>query len=160
MLVSNLWAIGQQYVTNRLIGRRRSSPRGPPAERRVKQAGGSPRRVARVPRTPHGFPVMTDPITTESRLTAFVQDLIERMRLELQVSLESLPDGLRVNLSGPTPNRSFAGRARRSTRCQHVVSAAFRDALPDNQRIVVDCQGFRKAKDRELQQMARYLMEK
>jgi YidC/Oxa1 family membrane protein insertase len=38
--VSNLWAIGQQAVTNRLIGP--SQPRAvrPPAERRVKSAGG------------------------------------------------------------------------------------------------------------------------
>jgi YidC/Oxa1 family membrane protein insertase len=39
-LVSNLWAIGQQYVTNRLIGPPQLAPAPrPPAERRMKQAG-------------------------------------------------------------------------------------------------------------------------
>lgn len=37
--VSNLWAIGQQYVTNRLIGPPKMVAARPPAERRVKVAG-------------------------------------------------------------------------------------------------------------------------
>jgi YidC/Oxa1 family membrane protein insertase len=37
--VSNLWAIGQQYVTNRLIGPPKVVAARPPAERRVKVAG-------------------------------------------------------------------------------------------------------------------------
>ena len=38
--VSNLWAIGQQAVTNRLIGPPAARAPRPPAERRIKQAGG------------------------------------------------------------------------------------------------------------------------
>ena len=38
--VSNLWAIGQQAVTNRLIGAPQTRVVRPPAERRVKSAGG------------------------------------------------------------------------------------------------------------------------
>jgi YidC/Oxa1 family membrane protein insertase len=38
--VSNLWAIGQQVVTNRLIGATPARSVRPPAERRVKTAGG------------------------------------------------------------------------------------------------------------------------
>ena len=38
--VSNLWAIGQQTVTNRLIGPPQARAVRPPAERRVKPAGG------------------------------------------------------------------------------------------------------------------------
>jgi YidC/Oxa1 family membrane protein insertase len=37
--VSNLWAIGQQYVTNRLIGPPKVVAVRPPAERRIKTAG-------------------------------------------------------------------------------------------------------------------------
>jgi YidC/Oxa1 family membrane protein insertase len=39
-LVSNVWAIGQQAVTNRLIGPTTQRAARPPAERRVKNAGG------------------------------------------------------------------------------------------------------------------------
>jgi spoIIIJ-associated protein len=36
----------------------------------------------------------------------------------------------------------------------------FRHRLPGAQRILVDCQGYRKDKDTELRQMARFLMDK
>jgi YidC/Oxa1 family membrane protein insertase len=39
-LVSNVWAIGQQYVTNRIIGPPIVKAVRPPAERRLKSAGG------------------------------------------------------------------------------------------------------------------------
>ena len=39
--MSNLWAIGQQVVTNRLIGPTPQRTGGAAAERRLKQAGGS-----------------------------------------------------------------------------------------------------------------------
>ena len=39
--VSNLWAIGQQYVTNWLLGPESVAAARPPAERRVKSAGAS-----------------------------------------------------------------------------------------------------------------------
>jgi YidC/Oxa1 family membrane protein insertase len=38
-LVSNLWAIGQQYATNRIIGPPTVRTVRPPAERRLKRAG-------------------------------------------------------------------------------------------------------------------------
>jgi membrane protein insertase Oxa1/YidC/SpoIIIJ len=38
--VSNLWAIGQQVLTNRLIGPAPQRSLRPPAERRIKSAGG------------------------------------------------------------------------------------------------------------------------
>ena len=38
--VSNLWAIGQQALTNRLIGAGQAAAVRPPAERRVKSVGG------------------------------------------------------------------------------------------------------------------------
>jgi membrane protein insertase Oxa1/YidC/SpoIIIJ len=38
--VSNLWAIGQQVITNRMIGPSPQRVVRPPAERRLKNAGG------------------------------------------------------------------------------------------------------------------------
>ena len=47
-LVSNLWGIGQQYLTNYLIGPApvRPPPR-PPAERRMKRVGGGKTEAAK-----------------------------------------------------------------------------------------------------------------
>ena len=43
---------------------------------------------------------------------------------------------------------------------QHVVATTFRKQLGDDNRIVVDCNGFRRDKDAELRQMARFMAEK
>ena len=43
---------------------------------------------------------------------------------------------------------------------QHLVGSVFRDAVPQGQRIAVDCQGFRRDKDAELKKMAVFLAEK
>jgi membrane protein insertase Oxa1/YidC/SpoIIIJ len=43
---SNLWAIGQQHITNRIIGPPVVRPVRPPAERRVKRAGGGKTQAA------------------------------------------------------------------------------------------------------------------
>ena len=43
---------------------------------------------------------------------------------------------------------------------QHLVATAFRRQLGDDNRIVIDCNGFRKDKDAELKQMARFMAEK
>ena len=40
------------------------------------------------------------------------------------------------------------------------MATAFRRQLGDDNRIVVDCNGFRKEKDLELKQMARFMAEK
>jgi spoIIIJ-associated protein len=43
---------------------------------------------------------------------------------------------------------------------QHLVATAFRKQLGDDNRIMIDCNGFRKDKDAELRQMARFVAEK
>jgi spoIIIJ-associated protein len=43
---------------------------------------------------------------------------------------------------------------------QHIVAAVFRQDVDERRRLVVDCQGFRKSKDAELKQMAKFMAEK
>ena len=43
---------------------------------------------------------------------------------------------------------------------QHIVNTAFRRQLKDDRTFVVDCLDYRKAKDAEVRQMARFIMEK
>ena len=43
---------------------------------------------------------------------------------------------------------------------QHLVATTFRKQLGDDNRIVIDCNGFRRDKDAELRQMARFMAEK
>ena len=49
---------------------------------------------------------------------------------------------------------------KRSTRLQYVVNSVFRHETDDGQRLVVDHQDFRRSKDREVQQMTRFLIDK
>lgn len=103
---------------------------------------------------------MTEPSSIETRVVTFVSNIVERMGLELDVAVEPMPDGLRVNLSGADGEPLLRRKGEGLDALQHVVNAVFRNALPEHHRLVVDCDGFRKAKDRELQQMARFLMDK
>ena len=43
---------------------------------------------------------------------------------------------------------------------QHIVNTAFRRQLKDDRTFVLDCLDYRKGKDAELKQMARFIMEK
>ena len=43
---------------------------------------------------------------------------------------------------------------------QHIVATAFRKQLGEDNRIVIDCMNFRREKDAELRQMAKFMAEK
>ncbi len=103
---------------------------------------------------------MTEPSTLETRVATLVSNLVERMGLDLDVAVEPMSDGLRVDLSGADAEPLLRRKGDALDALQHIVNAVFRDTLPEHHRLVVDCEGFRKAKDRELQQMTRFLMDK
>jgi spoIIIJ-associated protein len=103
---------------------------------------------------------MTEPSSFEDRVTGFTETLLGEMGLALDVSLEKMTDGLRINLNGDGAEALLRRKGEGLDALQHLVNCVFRDEVPGEQRLVIDCQGFRKAKDRELQQMARYLMER
>lgn len=103
---------------------------------------------------------MTHSPSFHNRVAGFVEELVGKMGLALDVALEPMEDGIRINLSGVDADPFLRRKGEALDALQHVVNSVFRDELPNQHRLVVDCQGFRKAKDRELQQMARFLMEK
>jgi spoIIIJ-associated protein len=103
---------------------------------------------------------MSQTSRVEEQIREFVEEILEEMGLDLDVNLEPMDDGLRVDLTGDDAEPILRRKGEALDALQHVVSAAFRDALGGDRRIVLDCQGFRKAKDREVQQIARFMMEK
>ena len=94
------------------------------------------------------------------KIADFVESVTTAMGLELKASVEETPDGLRVSLEGQGGDVLIRRRGEALNALQHVVSSVFRDAVPDGQRIAVDCQGFRRDKDAELKRMAIFLAEK
>ena len=97
-------------------------------------------------------------LTTD--ITAFLQNVVAAMGMTLTTSVEETPDGTRINLEGEDGGVLVRRGGEGLQALQHLVATAFRRQLGDDNRVVVDCNGFRKEKDLELKQMARYMAEK
>lgn len=99
-------------------------------------------------------------MATADEIGAFVEDVVSAMGLSLTAEAEQMPDGLRINLTGEDGSALIRRQGEALAALQHVVSAVFRQDVDERRRLVVDCQGYRKGKDAELKQMARFLAEK
>ena len=97
-------------------------------------------------------------LTTE--ITDFVQRVVAAMGLELIPDIEETKEGTRINLEGEDGGVLVRRGGEGLQALQHVVATAFRKQLGDDNRIVIDCNGFRKDKDAELRQMARFMADK
>jgi spoIIIJ-associated protein len=95
------------------------------------------------------------PLTTE--ITDFLQNVVAAMGATLTTTVEETPDGTRINLEGEDGGILIRRGGEGLQALQHLVATAFRRQLGDDQRIVVDCNGFRKEKDAELKQMAHFI---
>jgi len=94
------------------------------------------------------------------RVKDFVERTLTAMGLSLQVAISETPDSVRVDLSGEQGDVLLRRRAESLDALQHIVNTAFRRELKDDRTFVVDCLDYRKAKDAELRQMARFMMER
>ena len=97
-------------------------------------------------------------LTTE--ITEFLQQVVAAMGMTLSPTIEETPDGTRINLEGDDGGELVRRDGEGLQALQHVTATAFRRQLGDDQRIVVDCNGFRRDKDLELKQMARFNADK
>jgi spoIIIJ-associated protein len=97
-------------------------------------------------------------LTTD--ITSFLQNVVTAMGMSLTMSVEETPDGTRINLEGEDGGVLVRRGGEGLQALQHLVATTFRRQLGDDNRVVVDCNGFRKEKDLELKQMARYMAEK
>ena len=94
------------------------------------------------------------------RVRAFVEDTLTAMGLPLHVAISETPDSVRIDLSGEQGDVLLRRRAESLDALQHIVNTAFRRELKDDRTFVVDCLDYRRAKDAELRQMARFMMER
>ena len=97
-------------------------------------------------------------LTTE--ITEFVTKIVGAMGLSLTPAVEETPEGTRINLQGEDGGVLVRRGGEGLQALQHIVATAFRRQLGDDNRIVIDCNGFRKDKDLELRQMARFIADK
>ncbi len=94
------------------------------------------------------------------QIAGFVQNVVNAMGATLTVNVEETPEGTRINLEGEDGGVLVRRGGEGLQALQHIVATAFRKQLGDDNRIVIDCNGFRKEKDAELRQMATYMAEK
>src|SRR3954463_13277815 len=96
----------------------------------------------------------------QDRVREFARQTVAAMGVPLEVEVVDTPDNVRVELSGEGGEVLLRKRGEALDALQHIVNTAFRRELKDDRSFVVDCLDYRKAKDAELKQMARFVMEK
>ena len=94
------------------------------------------------------------------RVKEFVERTLTAMGLELEVTISDAADSVRINLAGEQGEVLLRRRAEALDALQHIVNTAFRRELDRDRTLVVDCLEYRKGKDAELRQMAKYMMER
>ena len=94
------------------------------------------------------------------RVREFMKQTVAAMGVPLDVTVVDAGDNIRVELSGEGGEVLLKRRAEALDALQQIVNTAFRRELKDDRSFVVDCMDYRKAKDAELRQMARFTMEK
>ena len=98
-------------------------------------------------------------MSVDQQVADFVGQVVKQMGLGLQARVETNADGTRIDLEGDGAETLLARRGEGLQALQHIVDSAFRKQLGDK-RLLIDCMGFRRDKDNELKQMAKFLAEK
>ena len=94
------------------------------------------------------------------RVREFLDRTLKAMGIPLEITVVDTPDSVRFELSGEGGEVLLRRRAEALDALQHVVNTAFRRQLENDRTFVLDCMDYRKGKDAELRQMARFVMEK
>ena len=96
-------------------------------------------------------------MSLNTEIAAFVQNVVTAMGLTLTASVEETPEATRINLDGEDGGVLIRRGGEGLQALQHVVATTFRKQLGEDNRIVIDCNGFRRDKDAELRQMAQFM---
>ena len=96
----------------------------------------------------------------DGKVIEFVGEVLAAMGLDLEVTVEETPDNVRLNISGDGADALLKRKGDALDALQVIVNTAFRRDARGDRHYVVDALGFRKGKDVELREMAKFLMEK
>ena len=100
---------------------------------------------------------MADPIAP---IVDFLNRFNAALGITSPITVEDGADGPRLNMTGEEAELLARHRGEPLKALQHVVDMAFGRDLPDEKRIFIDALGYRKGKDLELRQMAKFLAAK
>jgi spoIIIJ-associated protein len=97
-------------------------------------------------------------------MTAPIVEFLNRFTTALGISatvqVDETVDGPRLNLTGEQAELLVRHRGEPLKALQHVVDMSFGRTLEDGKRVFVDALEYRKGKDIELRNMAKFLAEK
>ena len=103
---------------------------------------------------------MTTQASLHEQIGEFVRSVVTAMGVSVTVTSEVNADGIRVDISGEEGELLVRRKGEALDALQHLVNSIWRDQSGRDGRIVVDCLDFRKGKDAELRQMAKFMIEK
>lgn len=96
----------------------------------------------------------------DTRVTTFIHDVLGAMGLQLSADQEETPDHVRINLSGDGAEVLLKRKGEVLDALQVIVNTAFRRDARGDRHYVIDALGYRRGKDAELRQMAKFLIDK
>jgi len=96
----------------------------------------------------------------DAKVVGFVEQVLAAMGLTLDVRVEEDIDNIRVNISGEGADALLRRKGEALDALQVIVNTVFRRDARGDRHYVVDALGFRRGKDAELRQMAKFLIEK
>jgi spoIIIJ-associated protein len=103
---------------------------------------------------------MTTQASHHEQIAEFVTNVVTAMGISVTVQSEATADGIKVDISGEEGELLVRRKGEALDALQHLVNSIWRDQTGRDGRIVVDCLDFRKGKDAELRQMAKFMIEK
>ncbi len=103
---------------------------------------------------------MTIPASLHEQIAEFVRNVVTAMGVNVTVTSEATADGVKVDISGEEGELLLRRKGESLDALQHLVNSIWRDQTGRDGRIVVDCLDFRKGKDAELRQLAKFMIEK
>jgi spoIIIJ-associated protein len=103
---------------------------------------------------------MTTQTSLHEQIGEFVRNVVTAMGITVTVTSEVNADGVRVDISGEEGELLVRRKGEALDALQYLVNSIWRDQSGRDGRIVVDCLDFRKGKDTELRQMAKFMIER
>jgi spoIIIJ-associated protein len=90
----------------------------------------------------------------------FLSRVISAYGIDATVAVEDTPDGPRLNLTGDDAELLVRHRGEPLKALQHIVDSSYGRGLEGDKRVFIDALEYRKGKDIELRQMAKFLAQK
>jgi spoIIIJ-associated protein len=93
-------------------------------------------------------------------IAEFLGRVIAALGIDASVTVEETADGPRLNLTGDEAELLVRHRGEPLRALQHIVDSSYGRSMEGEKRVFVDALEYRKGKDIELRQMAKFLAQK